>query len=230
MYALFVQYCEWTMQKISGKYGSLFVLICGLSISPAISAADRYIVDSDQSFVRVATKMCEPDLLKGEFGRVSGEILLDEDNLENSTVTITVSAADALFDHEYHRTDNIKDIIMGEKILKVLQFPLITFKSSKIVVTNADQFQAYGEKSSIITANVKGDLTLVGETHPFEMEITFDEKMGLTSKGRMVAAFSTYGTFKRSEFGVSYGLDRIGIRRMGDEVMVMTSITANRTN
>jgi polyisoprenoid-binding protein YceI len=61
------------------------------------------------------------------------------------------------------------------------------------------------------------------------MEVTFHEKTGLTSKGRMVAAFSTFGSFKRSEFGVNYGLDRVGIRRMGDEVMVMTSITANRS-
>ncbi|MEJ2180433.1 MAG: YceI family protein [Gammaproteobacteria bacterium] len=186
-------------------------------------------MDDEQSFVRIAAKMCEPDLLKGEFGRVSGEILLDEQNLENSSVTITVTAANAFFDHEFHRTDNIKDIVMGEKILNTLKFPLITFKSTEIILTNAQQFQAYGEQSSVITAIVKGDLTLVGVTHPFEMEVTFHEKTGLTSKGRLVAAFSTFGTFKRSDFGVVYGLDRVGIRRMGDEVMVMTSITANRS-
>ncbi|MGD8885149.1 MAG: YceI family protein [Gammaproteobacteria bacterium] len=183
-------------------------------------------MDSGQSFVRVATKMCEPDILKGEFGHVTGEILLDEANLKNSSVRITVTAGDAYFDHEFHRTDNIKDIVMGEKILWVLKFPLITFKSTEVVPTSASQFQAYGEQSSVITAIVKGELTLVGMTHPFEMEVTFHQKTGLTSKGRVLAAFSTYGTFKRSDFGVNYGLDRVGIRRMGDEVMVMSSITA----
>lgn len=220
---------SWMMPRFPVMYSFLLVLACGLLGSSTVYSADRYTVDGDQSFIRIAAKMCEPDLLKGEFGKVSGEILLDEKNLENSSVTITVSAADALFDHEFHRTDNIKDIVMGEKILKVLNFPLITFKSSEIILTNADQFKAYGEKSSIITAIVKGDMTLVGITRPFQMEVTFHEKTGLTSKGRMVAAFSTYGTFKRSDFGVSYGLDRVGIRRMGDEVMVMTSITANRS-
>jgi polyisoprenoid-binding protein YceI len=174
--------------------------------------------------------MCEPDLLKGEFGRISGEILLDEENLEKSSVTITVTAADAVFDHEFHRTDNIKDIVMGEKILSVIKFPLITFKSTQIIRTNSDQFQAYGEQASVITAIVKGDMTLVGISRPFEMGVTFHQDTGLTSKGRMVAAFSTYGTFKRSDFGVNYGLDRVGIRRMGDEVMVMSSITANRSH
>ena len=217
------------MHKHTGLYGSLLALLCGLFSSSTIFSAERYTVDSEQSFIRIAAKMCEPDLLKGEFGRLSGEILLDEDNLENSSVTITVTAADAFFDHEFHRTDNIKDIVMGKQILNALDFPLITFKSTGIIITNTQQFKAYGEKSSIITATLKGDLTLVGETGPFEMEVTFHEKTGLTNKGRMVAAFSSYGTFKRSDFGVVYGLDRIGIRRMGDEVMVMTSITANRT-
>lgn len=215
--------------KRSGIYGSLLILISGFFSSAVVCSAERYTVDGEQSFVRVAAKMCEPDLLKGEFGNISGEILLDEENLENSSVTITVTAADAVFDHEFHRTDNIKDIVMGEKILKVLKFPLITFKSTKIILTNTDRFEAYGEESSIITATVKGEMTLVGVTRPFEMEVTFHEKTGRTSKGRVVAAFSTFGTFKRSDFGVVYGLDRVGIRRMGDEVMVMTSITAYRS-
>lgn len=218
------------MPEHSRYYGSLLVLLCGFFFSSAVFSAERYIVDSEQSFIRIAAKMCEPDLLKGEFGRISGEILLDEENLEKSSVTITVTAADAVFDHEFHRTDNIKDIVMGEKILSVIKFPLITFKSTQIIRTNADQFQAYGEQASVITAIVKGDMTLVGVTRPFEMEVTFHQDTGLTSKGRMVAAFSTYGTFKRSDFGVNYGLDRIGIRRMGDEVMVMSSITANRSH
>ncbi len=217
------------ISRTSKCTGSLGFLVFILFFSTAVFSADRYIIDTDQSFIRIAAKMCEPDLLKGEFGNVSGEIILDEKNLENSSITITVTAADAVFDHEFHRTDNIRDIVMGEKILKVLNFPLISFKSTDITLTNADQFKAYGEQSSVITATVRGDMTLVGITRPFEMEATFHEKTGLTSQGRMVAAFSTFGTFKRSDFGVNYGLDRVGIRRMGDEVTVMSSITANRS-
>lgn len=217
-----------TPQRI-GFYGCIPALLFGLFSSSAAFSAERYTVDSEQSFVRIAVKMCEPDLLKGEFGNLSGEIVLDEENLAKSSVTITVTAADALFDHEFHRTDNIKDIVMGEKILKVLKFPVITFKSTDIIPTDVHQFAAYGEQSRVITATVKGELTLVGVTRPFEMEVTFHEDTGLTSKGRIIAAFSAFGIFKRSDFGVVYGLDRIGIRRMGDEVTVMAAITANRS-
>jgi polyisoprenoid-binding protein YceI len=220
---------EWMMSKRAGLYGPLSILLCGLLVCPAAFAADRYTVDSEQSFIRVATKMCEPDLLKGEFGHVTGEILLDEDKLEKSSVTLTVTVADAVFDHDLHRTDNIRDIIMGKKILKAAEYPVISFKSTEITPTNTQQFSAYGQTSSVITARVKGELTLVGETHPIELEVTFHDKTGMTGKGRMVAAFSAFGTFERSAFGVVYGLDRVGIRRMGDEVMVMASVTANRS-
>ena len=194
---------------------------------PAV-AAQRFVIDTDQSFVRIAVKMCEPDLLKGEFGAVSGEVFLDETHLENSRVTLTVSATDAVFDHEFHRSDNIYDIVMGGKILKTMKFPVITFRSTEVIPLRTQQFDDYGDTARAVTARVKGELTLVGVTRPFEMEVTFHEDTGLTGKGRVVAAFSAYGTFKRSDFGVLYGLDRVGIRRMGDEVMVMASITANR--
>ena len=109
------------MCKNAGLNSILLVLVNCLIFSSAGFSAERYVIDSEQSYVRIATKMCEPDLLKGEFGKVSGEIILDETNLEDSRVNITVSAIDAVFDHEFHRTDNIKDIIMGEKILKVFR-------------------------------------------------------------------------------------------------------------
>lgn len=216
-------------KRLAELVRTLSVLLFGFCITPVVFSADRYVVDSEQSFVRVAVKMCEPDILKGEFGNISGEIFLDESNLQNSSVDITVSAGNAVFDHEFHRTDNIKDIVMGKKILNTTKFPLITFKSTEVIPGNINQFQAYGEQSSVITATVKGEMTLVGATYPFEMEMTFHDKTGLTSKGRIVAAFSGFGSFKRSDFGVNYGLDRVGIRRMGDEVTVLVSITANRS-
>lgn len=196
--------------------------------APAGHAAERYTIDRDQSFVRIAAKMCEPDILKGEFGSVTGEIVLDETHLENSRIALTISTGDAAFDHEFHRSDNIKDIVMGEKLLNVVKFPVASFKSTHVIRTGEQQFASYGETSNVITATVKGDLTLVGVTRPLQLEVTFHASTGRASEGRIVAAFSAYGTIKRSDFGVIYGLDRVGIRRMGDEVMVMASVTANR--
>ena len=72
------------MPKLFTYYIHMLLLICGFFYSTAVFSAQRYTVDGEQSFIRIATKMCQPDLLKGEFGSVSGEIILDEENLENS--------------------------------------------------------------------------------------------------------------------------------------------------
>ena len=74
------------------------------------------------------------------------------------------------------------------------------------------------------------DLTLVGETHPIELEITFENKMTdryAKSVDANTVSFSAYGTFKRSEWNILYGLDRIGIRRMSDDVQIFISAVAN---
>jgi polyisoprenoid-binding protein YceI len=60
------------------------------------------------------------------------------------------------------------------------------------------------------------------------MEITFHDDVGMTAHGRNVASFSAYGKFKRSDFAIVYGLDRIGIRRMDDEVTVLIDVAGNR--
>ncbi len=213
------------------KFPKLFVsamVIAYLSTTSVAYPAERYVVDTEQSFIRIAAKMCQPDILKGDFVDVTGEVLLDEEDLEKSSVKLIVNTGSAVYDHEYHLSDNINDIVSSDKILNVLRFPLATFQSTEVKQLNSQEFEFYGKQSSVITASVKGNLTLVGMTHPMEMEITFHNRQGMTSEGREVAAFSAWGTILRSNFGVNYGNDRVGIRKMGNEVMVMASITANR--
>ena len=92
----------------------------------------------------------------------------------------------------------------------------MTFKSTKV------------EQTSDFTADVTGDLTLMGVARPFTMEVTFDKDQGLMASGRQLAAFSAYGKFKRSDFRNYYGLDRLGIRKIGDEVTVLIVATGVR--
>ena len=173
-------------------------------------------LDPTQTKVKFVTKMCEADILEGEFQEVSGTFYFDEQAPEKSWVKVTLTPASLLYSREFHRDDHIKTIIESEKLLNTLQFPVISFESETVEVT------------SDITANVTGTLTLVGESHPFTMEITFHNDVGETTKGRELAAFSAYGTFKRSDFNILYGLDRIGIRKMGDEVMVLVTAAGKR--
>lgn len=194
-------------------FAFLILFISGYSLD---ARAVTYIIDPEQSHIRFAAKMCEADLLMGEFHRLSGTIELDETHPENTRVEVSVDASSATFNKEYHREDHIDSIVKGEKFLHVDRYPTITFKGTSITQT------------SPTTANLTGQMTLVGQTHPFSMEVTFHDDTGMTMNGRELAAFSAYGTFQRSDFGINYALDRVGIRRIGDEVTVLMSIAATR--
>ena len=81
----------------------------------------------------------------------------------------------------------------------------ITFKSTAIVMT--------GSK----TADVTGDLTMLGVTKPVTLKVTFNGGMASHPMAKKPAAgFSATGTVKRSEFGMTNALPFIG-----DDVTVL---------
>lgn len=186
--------------------------------APAAACAKPvvYNLDPEQTHVRFADKMCEADLLMGDFRNVSGAIWFDEKHPEKSRVNVTIDARSGVYSKTMHKGETIKSIIEGKNFLNVATYPVMTFKSTAVTQT------------SDFTADVTGDLTIAGVTHPFTMEVTFDKSAGMTAKGRQLAAFSAYGKFKRSDFKNYYGLDRIGIRKIGDEVTVLISATGLR--
>lgn len=196
----------------------IFIICLSLLSIPAAMADPMqprlYDIDNEQSFARFVTKMCTADIIKGEFKAFSGQIYFDEWEPENSWVDVTLNANSLSLDHEFHKGEFLVDIIAGDQILKAITFPSIKLKSTKI------------ERTSQNTGIMIADLTLVGETHPITLEITFENSMTDRYAKKVAVdtvSFSAYGTFKRSEWNVLYGLDRVGIRRMSDEVQIFIS-------
>lgn len=103
-----------------------------------------------------------------------------------------------------------RDELVGPQWLNVAQYPAITFKSTKVEVTGAN------------TARVTGDFTLHGVTKPVVLEVTFNGGYaGHPMDPQARAGFSVTGTFKRSDFGIAYGVPAPGTTMgVGDEVAV----------
>lgn len=182
-----------------------------------IYGAHMYDIDKEETRTLFVTKMCTADIIKGEFHDFSGKIYFDKAEPENSWVDVTIDASSLWLDHEYHKDELLKDIIEGDQILKTEVFPKITLKSTSIEVT------------SIHTGIMTADMTLVGETHPITLEVTFENAMTdryATKVDTDKIAFSAYGTFKRSDWNILYALDRIGIRRMVDDVQILLTTKA----
>ena len=103
-----------------------------------------------------------------------------------------------------------KDELTGKAWLDTAQYPAITFRSTKVEVSGAN------------TARITGDLTLHGVTRPVVLEATFNGGyVGHPMDPHARIGFSAHGVFKRSEFGIGYGVPAPGSTMgVSDEVEV----------
>lgn len=104
------------------------------------------------------------------------------------------------------------DELLGKKWLDAGTSPQITFRSTKI--------EMLGDNKALIT----GDLTLHGVTRPVGLEATFNGGYkgipNMDPNARI--GFSARTTFKRSDFGISYGLPEPGSNMgVSDDVNVV---------
>lgn len=132
---------------------------------------------------------------------------------ETSAVTVTIDPRSIASDNP--PTGFIAT--MANQFLEAPKYPEISFRSTSVQRTGPN------------TARVVGDLTLHGVTKPVTLEARFNggyPGMSLDPHARI--GFSAHGTFKRSDFGVSYGLPPPGTTMgVGDEVEVIVECELN---
>jgi polyisoprenoid-binding protein YceI len=88
--------------------------------------------------------------------------------------------------------------LRGERWLNAAQFPTIEFRSTSVRLT--------GER----TAEVAGDLTLLGQTHPVTLQVTLNQTGVSPSNQRQAAGFSATGSLDRSGWGSATAPQLIG--------------------
>jgi len=121
----------------------------------------------------------------GRFEDVNGEVILDEANPANSSVraTIQVASIDS-------SNDTRDEHLRGERWLNAPRFPTIEFRSTAVRLT--------GER----TAEVTGDLTMLGQSHPVTLNVTLNNIGGTpNAPQRRQAGFSATGSLTRSTWG-----------------------------
>jgi polyisoprenoid-binding protein YceI len=103
--------------------------------------------------------------------------------------------------------------LLGPQWLDAGQFKEITFTSTAIESTGAN------------TARITGNLTLHGVTKPITLDATYNGGIAgfpQEPQPRAHAGFSAHGTFKRSDFGMGYGVPAPGTTMgVGDDVEVI---------
>ena len=129
----------------------------------------------------------------GEFTDYDGGFVFNEKDPAKSSVDVTLKPSGI-------RTPSAKldEHLQNKDFFHTSKYPTIRFISKEIVVT--------GEK----TANVIGDLTLLGTTKPVTLQVTFNKAAHHPMNGKYVAGFSAKGVVKRSDFAMNYLVPMVG--------------------
>jgi polyisoprenoid-binding protein YceI len=176
----------------------------------AFSGQQTYQIDSSHSAATFSVRHLMISNVKGEFGKITGTIVYDADNLAASKVEAVIDAT-TINTREPKRDAHLK----SADFFEVDKYPTITFKSK--------EFRKTGGK-----LQVSGDLTMHGVTREVVLDID-GPTPELTQRGsaRIGAAATT--TISRKDWGLTWNraIEAGGVT-VGDEVKIAIDIEAIR--
>lgn len=122
-------------------------------------AAETYYTDQGHTEVRFGWNHAGVSMQTGEFTTANGKLVLDPDNVEQSSVSVTIDAASVSTGF-----GPLDDHLKNEDFLEVTTYPEITFESTSVERTGDD------------TADVTGNLTIHGVTKPVTLKTTLTHR------------------------------------------------------
>src|SRR6185295_20954 len=144
----------------------------------------------------------------GRFTRLDAQLQFNPDDLASSRVTVNIDPRSIEADNA---PSGFMQTLAGKDWLDADRFGELAFRSTAVEVTGPETFQ------------IRGELTLHGVTHPITLDAHYNGGYaGHPYEPRARVGFSAQGSFKRSDFGVAYGVPARGTTfGVGDEVQVV---------
>lgn len=181
------------MKFFLGATTAAMVMTLTLLVGVDSAKAASYKVDPAHHGVVFNISHLKVSKIFGRFNELTGQVNYDPAKPEATTINLAVQAKSIDTANE-QRDKHLR----SPDFFNVAEFPVITFKSTRVVVDEKDK-----DKTEL---KVTGDLTLLGVTKSVTVE--FDVR-GPRDKGAL--GFVTELEIKRSDFGMKYGLpDAIG--------------------
>ncbi|HEY0864702.1 MAG TPA: YceI family protein [Lacunisphaera sp.] len=181
------------------------LVVLGL-VASSQAAVEVYKIDATHSSINYSLRHILSKYTSS-FTKLSGDITVDRDNLENSSVTATIDVAGLTTDSE-GRDKHIK----GPDFFDVTKFPTATFKSKSWKKTGAD------------TYDITGDLTIKDITKEVVLKTTLLGFGPGMRPGTLLSGWEATTTIKKSDFGLA-GPAMLH-KALGDEVAITINIEA----
>ena len=179
----------------------------GLSL-PAAAAGSTWQIDPQHSSAQFAVRHLGLSTVRGAFSKLSGTMLLDDQDITKSTIEVNIDANTV----DTREPDRDKDL-RSERFFDVAHFPTMAFKSKKV------------EQVAPGKLRVTGDLTIHGTTKEIVLDVD-----GLTAPakdpwGNQRIAASATTKINRQDYGVKWNakLDNGGVV-VGDDVNITIDV------
>ena len=170
-----------------------FALIAsGFAGSPA-PALERRVVDADHSSILYFYDHFGLSERNGRLSGVAGDLLLDPEHPDRSTVTVTIGTGGIS-----SGVPALDDMLRSADFFDTARYPEAVFRSSSVSLT--------GPKSAKIT----GDLTIRGVTRRLVLDAKFTGTGVNPATNDQVAGFHAEGTLLRSDFGIKAYAPAVG--------------------
>jgi polyisoprenoid-binding protein YceI len=164
---------------------------------PPMAPAGQYQLDKAHASLLMRVSHLGFSTYTTRFSRFDAQLTFDPSNIPAAKVVTTIDASSFEMDAA---PQVCFDIMKGPQMLDTVKFPQIVFKSERIRMTGAKSME------------ISGTLTLHGVTRPMVFTATFNGGYpGLPNMDPHARiGFSAHGSFKRSDFGMTFGIPAPG--------------------
>ncbi len=181
--------------KDKGGYENKGGEVPGLSKEASDVKAGTYALDSTHVNVTWMVNHLGFAPYHGRFNDIAGTLTIDPAKPEEAELSITIKT---------DSVDVISDKLEGElksaEGFNAEEYPEITFKSTKVEMIEG-KGKGRGKRMRAADAKVTGDLTMLGETKPVTLRVTFIGTAEHPFAKKPAMGFRARGRFDRSDFG-----------------------------
>lgn len=192
-------------------------LVAGtLAVATGVASAqpERYEIDPEHLSVGFLVSHVDYASVLGMFREGEGSFTFDEATGELSDLRVVIYTDSVFTDHE-KRDEHLR----SPDFLNSAEFPEMVYVAESASPSSGRQYQ------------IEGELELLGSARPVALQATWNKSGqypfggGLLGEPPYAMGVSIRGSFRRSEFGMTYGVDNGWV---GDEVELIIEFEAQR--
>jgi polyisoprenoid-binding protein YceI len=190
------------------KRSILLIVLAFFFTFPALSQAATWQIDPDHSSFQFKVRHLMVSNVKGDFTKVKGAVTMDDKDVSNLSVDLTIDAASVNTGHA-KRDEHLR----AADFFDVAKYPTITFVSKKVIKDGPDRLK------------VTGDLTMHGVTREVTVNVEGPTQEVKDPWGNLRRGATGAAKINRKDFGLTWNraLETGGVV-VGEDVDIFVEI------